>query len=513
MVVIKDVNLIPASFAEVCPQLNSDLYTRGKLDVFYVGETPDHRKFTDEFSKKLIQSIAYTPVVSHYNEEKDDFEGHAEEQDIYGLVDPMVPPTFVEHDGATWARCDVILYTKRPDKTGEIASKIIGHAQSLELRPDTLKYKINRDAQGNFKNLEFLDGQFIGVSVLGKDQQPAFTGSHFFEALPAETFIRGKEMTLTIQEFAKLSWGEQIDLLSQALYNQYGENFWCIIDVYDNMVVYRVYDEEAQRIRMYRMKYKLDAETVSFKSEPEEVHPSYEKLALIDTDGKKRCPENEGVNLDIADEENKEEPATPSEPEDPEEPSDPEDPAEPEDPNDPKDPEDPAEPVDPEPTEPSEPSEPGEATTEPENNESGETEPGNEDEDGASSEGSDPKNLSLEEAGQKGSDEENNSTTTVSLSNAEQAELAAYRKEKKIGLINSYADVLAAEDIKNLIDNVDTYTLETLKPVLDALFVTATRKKEAVKPEAHASNFTWYPSTPKGNKSEYAEYIGNLLKK
>lgn len=499
MVVIKDVNLIPASFAEVCPQLNSDLYTRGKLDVFYVGETPDHRKFTDEFSKKLIQSIAYTPVVSHYNEETDDFEGHAEEQDIYGLVDPMVPPTFVEHDGATWARCDVILYTKRPDKTGEIASKIIGHAQSLELRPDTLKYKINRDAQGNFKNLEFLDGQFIGVSVLGNDQQPAFTGSHFFEALPAETFIRGKEMTLTIQEFAKLSWGEQIDLLSQALYKEYGEDFWCIIDVYDNMVVYRVYDEEAQRIRMYRMKYKLDDETVSFKSEPEEVHPSYEKLELIDTDGKKRCPENEGVNLDIADEENEEESATSSDSDESEESSDSENSA------------DSGEAANAESNESSESE--SETTSESENNASDEGGSDNEDENGGSSEGSEPENLSLEEAGQKGSDEENNTTTTVSLSNAEQAELAAYRKEKKIGLINSYADVLAAEDVKNLIDNVDTYTLETLKPVLDDLFVTATRKKEAVKPEAHTSNFTWYPSTPKGNKSEYAEYIGNLLKK
>jgi hypothetical protein len=156
-------------------------YSKAKLKVFYKGETADHRYFSDEFSEELIKSLPLTPVVSHYDEEKDDFVGHATEQDIYGVVDPRVNPSFVEEDGKSWAVCDVVLYTDRPDKVGEIAKKIVGHSQSLELDPKTVKYTVNYDERKHFKNIEFTAGSFIGVSVLGNDQKPAFTGSEFFE--------------------------------------------------------------------------------------------------------------------------------------------------------------------------------------------------------------------------------------------------------------------------------------------------------------------------------------------
>lgn len=498
--VLKNFNLIPASFAEIDPPSETSLYTRGKLDVFYTGMTADHRLFTKAFSAKLLTTIAYAPVVSHYNEATDDFEGHADEQDIYGLVDPMVPPTFVEHDGQTWARCDVILYTGRPGRVGEIASKIIGHAQSLELRPETLKYKINRDAQGNFENLEFLEGEFTGVSVLGKDQEPAFTGSHFFEALPPETFTRGKEMNLTIQEFAKLSWGEKVGMLFDALHEQYGDNFWMIQDVYDNNVVYTVYEESDNRIHMYRMKYKMTDEAVSFTSEPEEVHPSYEKLSVQEGEfvesEKKTNPEEEGVNLDIQ-EETKPEPEPEPEPEpNPEPEPEPEPESEPE--SQPEEPEN------------GENGEPGEG----ENQEAGE-QPEAEPEQNADpepSENPDAGQLSVE-AGQKGSEnEETVSTPASTLSSDEQQELAAYRKEKKIGLINSYADMLSEETLQEYVAKVDEYSYEALKSELDSLFVAAARNK-APKAEQHTSTFTWYPSTPKGNKDGYAAYIGDLLHK
>lgn len=506
MVKINHVNSIPASFVEIAPQTSDGLYTRGLLDVFYVGETADHRVFTKEFSDNLLKSIAYTPVVSHYNEEKDDFEGHAAQQEIYGLVDPMVAPTYVEHDGATWARCETILYTERPDKVGEIASKIIGHAQSLELHPDSLKYKINRDAQGNFKNLEFLEGKFVGVSVLGTDQEPAFTGSHFFEKLPTEAFARGKEMTLTIQEFAKLSWGEKANYITNALYAKYGDNFWCIRDVYDNAVVYSVYDEESNSIRLYRCKYKLDGETATLTSEPEEVHPSYEKLevtpveeAPIEADQLATKPkliqdDNEDIELQIEAEENAD-PEPESEPEPNQDPvqepaSDPEPEKDPEsNPESEKDPE-----SNPESTPESDPEQQPEV-------EQGEQTP---------------------EAGQatlaadsKGSDnEEEKPTATSTLSDSERIELEAYRKAKKIELINSYSADLSADEVKELTEKVDEYTFEALEAELNARFVANARKKREEAPAAPAASFKWYPSTPKsGKNNELAAYIGDLLHK
>lgn len=158
----------------------NERFSRGKLKVFYKGETADHRLFSDDFGNEVIKSLPYTPIVSYYDEEKEDFVGHATNQSIYGIVDPCGEISFEEIDGQTWAVCDTVYYTERPDKVGEIAKKIEGHSQSLELDPTTVKYVVNYDSKRHFKNIEFTAGKFVGVSVLGKDQKPAFTGSAFF---------------------------------------------------------------------------------------------------------------------------------------------------------------------------------------------------------------------------------------------------------------------------------------------------------------------------------------------
>jgi len=171
----------PATLSGFSTDSAQENFTRGKLKVFYKGETADHRYFSDSFSEEVVKTLPYTPVVSYYDEEKEDFVGHSTEQAIYGIVDPCVAPSFeTDEDGKSWCVCDVVLYTKRPGKVGEIADKIIGHKQSLELDPKTVKYTVNYDEKRHFKNIEFTAGTFIGVSVLGEDQQPAFTGSEFF---------------------------------------------------------------------------------------------------------------------------------------------------------------------------------------------------------------------------------------------------------------------------------------------------------------------------------------------
>ena len=213
---IKDFTSLPASFVAVSPNSESPLYTRAKLKVFYEGETVDHRLFTSLFSEKLLKTAGYTPVVSKFNLEKNDFEGHSSQQQIYGIVDPVVEPLLEKIGNETWAILEVILYTERPDDTGTIAKKIIGQPQSLELKHDTVQYKINRDEKtGKFKNIEFTEGQFIGVSVLGKDQEPAFAGSAFFNVVEFNEQLskikeycdntRGETMNVTIPTFVEQS--------------------------------------------------------------------------------------------------------------------------------------------------------------------------------------------------------------------------------------------------------------------------------------------------------------------
>ena len=89
-----------------------------------------------------------------------------------------------------------MLYTERPDQVGEIAKKIEGHNQSLEL--GDMKYVINYDERKHLKNIEITAGQIIGVSVLGSNERPAFTGSQFFSynlLLDQENYIKTQKRT------------------------------------------------------------------------------------------------------------------------------------------------------------------------------------------------------------------------------------------------------------------------------------------------------------------------------
>jgi len=185
-----------------------------------------------------------------------------------------------------------VYYTKRPDKVGEIAKKIEGHSQSLELDPTTVKYVVNYDERKHFKNIEFTAGHFVGVSVLGKDQQPAFTGSAFFttdELIESLKLLHdycdqngqnqpgGNEMNLS--EFVKLSWGEIVSKVSEAVEKEYGgEYFSYVVDSYDDNVICRFYSYIDGSCKLMRIFYSLDEENNAILGDIEEVHVTYEKV-------------------------------------------------------------------------------------------------------------------------------------------------------------------------------------------------------------------------------------------
>lgn len=273
-----------------------EIFSRCKLKVFYKGETADHRYFSDEFAKQLIRSLPYTPVVSRYDDENEDFEGHASRQEIFGIVDPCGEISFEEgeEDGKTWCVTDVILYTERPDQLGEIAKKIPGHPHSLELDPKSTKYKINYDDKKHFKNIEFTAGDFVGVSVLGMNQKPAFTGSSFFEENSdfakkmqllkdycerrlEENQHGGEKMNLS--EFIKLTWGDISAKVVDAIEKEYqAELYICPVDFYDDSVVCHVYSYIDGSTTYLRFHYIIDENAVVTLGEVKEVHVVWEDM-------------------------------------------------------------------------------------------------------------------------------------------------------------------------------------------------------------------------------------------
>ena len=273
-------------------------FSRAKLAVFFKGETQDKRYFSDSFAEKVIATLPYTPVVSCYDEEKEDFVGHASEQQIYGIVDPCVAPVFeTRDDGKVWCIAEVVLYTERPDKTGEIAQKIVGQPHSLELNPKTVKYTINYDERKHFKNIEFTAGDFIGVSVLGKDQKPAFAGSEFFSVNEEfenkiqvlrdycehrEDHTDGGEI-MNLQEFMKLSWGDISAKVSTAIEKEYANDAYTyIVDMYEDSAVARFYYYVGGDVKLMRVKYSLSEDGEVVLGSVNEVHVVYEDVEPID---------------------------------------------------------------------------------------------------------------------------------------------------------------------------------------------------------------------------------------
>lgn len=167
------------SFGETQSLTSNKYITHAKLKVFYVGETPDKRVFTKQFSDQLLQTLPGTPVVAYYDEEKGDFVGHNYVQYVFGYVPEHATISYIKEGPVEYAVTDVMLFTGRNDNIGEVANKIIGKSHSLELDGDTVEATIVRSGS-SIRSITFHKGSFLGLSVLGDNEKPAFTGSTFF---------------------------------------------------------------------------------------------------------------------------------------------------------------------------------------------------------------------------------------------------------------------------------------------------------------------------------------------
>lgn len=232
----KILNTLPAyiyDFKETASVRNKFM-TEAKLKAFYKGTTADGRTFTEEFAEKLLQTLPLVPVVGYYSEEDEDFVGHNTEQYVYGVVPETAKFSFeTDENGVEWAVTEVALFTGRQDNIGEIAKKIVGKQHSLEMDPDTIDYDIVCDASGNLKEIIFKDGHLVGLSVLGNNETPAFTGSAFFTSQEVKTMIKeftsyNKEIQLEesggleMNKFDSLSQ-QEIKFLSSFLEKSYSE--------------------------------------------------------------------------------------------------------------------------------------------------------------------------------------------------------------------------------------------------------------------------------------------------
>lgn len=270
---------VPAQVLEI-PNSNfnlnykNDLVTHVKLRVFYQGLTKDRRLFTEEFSNKLLASLPQTPVVGYWDDTTEDFLGHNHTQFIYGYVPENAKFGFeTDPDGTKWAVTEVVLFTGRGDNIGKVAQKIIGKKHSLELDSGSMKYAVKRNPDGQMQHIELQDGKFVGLSVLGDNQTPAFEGSSFFtenvkvcELGKCVTEIKDKfstflsntdnqiggedvkteetnnvsaEILTELQNFMRVTEDEMAKGIMEAAYGKFGQNIFVVQwSSVDDMIVF-----------------------------------------------------------------------------------------------------------------------------------------------------------------------------------------------------------------------------------------------------------------------------------
>lgn len=495
---------------------NYEIFSRCKLKVFYKGETADHRYFSDEFADQLIRSLPYTPVVSRYDSESEDFEGHASRQEIFGIVDPCGKITFEEdeEDGKTWCVTDVVLYTERPDQLGELAKKIPGHPHSLELDPKSTKYKINYDDKKHFKNIEFTAGDFVGVSVLGMNQKPAFTGSSFFdensefakkmqllkdycERRLEENQHGGEKMNLS--EFIKLTWGDISAKVVDAIEKEYqAELYFYPVDFYDDSVVCHVYsliDGSTTYLKFY---YTIDENAVVTLGEVKEVHVVWEEMP-------KPAPAESSPNASLEDNTASAETDMGQ--------AEPEPSAEPEvgkqidfDNQTPETTPDP---------------EPVSAASTIENEEGHNSNDQQSNFTGAAASVTNVEDAPLVNEGQQVNesecgheDKEIESSSSTSFTNSEREEYENLKKAKKVQLVESYRNVLTEEQYNNYISSIDTFSAEDLELDLLKIYKRVNDEANTTSIRGIGRAFTVYaPETNKNTENPLDAFVRKNLKR
>lgn len=247
----------------------NDVLSKGRCRIFYKYGNRNGTYITDEFSEKLLSTIAYAPVKGIY--EYDDFTDHGarrSEGRIYGIVPENPHLQWEEHedeDGVvrTYACVDVLIFTALYKE----ASDIIGKAQSMELYEPSLQY--HKEIIHGQQYIVFDEGCFLGLQVLGKDVEPCFEGAAFFQLQEnieevvkkiqeiEMTYSKGGQKEMPQMNF-KLSDSQKFDALWSLLNPNYTEEGnwtidYAICDVYDEYALAYSY-ENAQYERVYYTK-------------------------------------------------------------------------------------------------------------------------------------------------------------------------------------------------------------------------------------------------------------------
>lgn len=319
----------PIEFINITP-LNP-LISKCQIKVCYVGDEPNRNKsiITKEVAKKMANSLPGCPIVGFYNEAKGDFEEHNRIIDIsngeFKIKDTTRPYGFVDLNAKVWFQkflddgeveheymmTEGWLWTGQYPECQRIIDK--GNNQSMELDEKTLNATWTKN--NNNKPQFFIINEAIisKLCTLGLENEPCFEGSNITAPTIQFAFEDGfkEQLFSMINELKDLlnEGGEKVftrysvevgDALWDALYSHV-EGTYTIESVCE--------DDEGQKFavvtaddKYYRLNFSVNEDgTVEFSSEEMEIlgdyvpseEPQFSAEAIAEYASKKKKKDDE----------------------------------------------------------------------------------------------------------------------------------------------------------------------------------------------------------------------------
>jgi hypothetical protein len=184
----------PVEFINITP-LNP-LISKCQIKVCYVGDEPNRNRsvITKETAKQMANSLPGCPIVGFYNEEKGDFEEHNRIIDIsngkFEIKDTTRPYGFVDLGAKVWFQkflddgmnereymmTEGWLWTGQYPECRRILSQ--GNNQSMELDEETINAHWSKDGNGEPKFFIINEAIISKLCTLGENNEPCFEGAN-----------------------------------------------------------------------------------------------------------------------------------------------------------------------------------------------------------------------------------------------------------------------------------------------------------------------------------------------
>ena len=258
------------------------LISKCQIKVCYVSDEPNRNNsiITKETGRKLANSIPGSPIVGFYNESKEDFEGHNKMIEVAGgefrIKDTTRPYGFVDLNAKVWFQkfmddgveheylmTEGFLWTGQYPECQRVIDK--GNNQSMELDEDTLDAHWAKNENGEYQFFIINEAIMSKLCILGEDVEPCFEGAavtkvqfSFDEELKQSWFSFMNQMKEILNEGGK-----------QPVFNKYdvniGDALWTALYDYSNeqYTIAGVFEEEGKTFAVLKSQdqdnyYRLD---------------------------------------------------------------------------------------------------------------------------------------------------------------------------------------------------------------------------------------------------------------